>query len=210
MDETEELRRERERVRKLEEELSSWHGGVIEKLTPEELASTVHTQQVESLTYHLLKLRQRISQLEAEIKSREDDVEKAHETVESLEDELESKTVELQEVKAHTEPEREQASGQRISAAVLVSDDEIDELLEDIVSEPKKPKLKASKRTFRDFVRLVRRMERIKLFDASLLLDVGQEVILKWARKLEAKGYVVVEGRGEKRVVATEKMLRTR
>jgi chromosome segregation ATPase len=210
MDAGEELEQERERIRKLEEELSFWQDRAIEKLTPEELASTVHAQQLESLTYHLLKCRQAISQLKAEIKSKEKDVERAHETIESLEDELESKRGELEELRTHREPEGVEGAGQRISAAVLVSDEELDELLESVVSEPKTPKLKASKRTFRDFVRLIRRMERIKLFDASLLLDVEQEDIMKWARKLEARGYVVVEGGHEKMLISTEKMLRTR
>ena len=211
MDQGKELEEERNRRLKLEKDLAALQDRIIGKLSPEELASTIHAQQLDSLTYHLLKCRQRISELEAELKSKDRELEKARETMESLEDEMDSKRVEFEELKEGYESEKPEPAGQRTSAAGMVSDEELDELLESVVSERPRLRPKASKRTFRDFVRLLRRMERIKLFDASLLLDMSQEEVLKWAGKLEGKGYVAVEGgRHDRMLIATKKLLSTR
>jgi len=222
MDQGKELEEERNRRLKLEKDLAALQDRIIGKLSPEELASTIHAQQLDSLTYHLLKCRQRISELEAELKSKDSkleaelkskdrELEKARETMESLEDEMDSKRVEFEELKEGYESEKPEPAGQRTSAAGMVSDEELDELLESVVSERPRLRPKASKRTFRDFVRLLRRMERIKLFDASLLLDMSQEEVLKWAGKLEGKGYVAVEGgRHDRMLIATKKLLSTR
>ena len=210
MDVNKELEEERARRVKLEEELAAWHNRAIDKLAPDELALTIHTQQVESLTYHLLKCRQTLTELEKQLKSKEADLKSALDNIESLEDELDSKRKEIEELKKNgVGPEKGQA-GQRIGVGALISDEELDTLLESAVAEQHKPVKKEPRRTFKDFVQIMRRMERIKIFDAALVLGVSQEEIVHWAKRLQQKGYVSIEGFREKTIVATDKLLRTR
>ena len=208
MDPSKELEEERARRIKLENELAAWHDRALDKLTPEELAQTVQKQQLETLTYNLLKSQQRIRELEVKLRSRDKESARAGENMESLEDELESKTREVAGLEKRIKSMEESPTGQRIDFASIASEEDLDTLLESAVSEPLKKK--EPKKTIKDLVHLIRRMERIKLFDASLLLDVSQDEIIEWAEKLKKKGYVTVEGYREKTLVASDKLLKTR
>ncbi|MBD3388607.1 MAG: hypothetical protein GF416_06020 [Candidatus Altiarchaeales archaeon] len=210
MDASKELEEERIRRIKLEEELSAWHQSAIDRLTPEQLAMTVQAQQMESLTFHLLKCRQQITELQKKLSEKERKIESAEAKAKALERKLKKRERDFREFKEESASLEGGLGGQRFGVGGLPSDDELDSLLESTISESHPPKRDKPRNNVKDFIQLIQRMGRIKLYDASLLLDVSQETIVKWAEGLEKKGYVRVEGAREKTLVASDKLLKKR
>ena len=205
----------------LEEKLATWHNAALDKLTPEQVASTVQTEQIESLTFHLLRQRQTVADLTGRLAAKEKELASAVENIESLEDELDAKNKELDKAKKAPPAERpaavesrEQAAGQRFGISGIPTDEELESLLAPAVMRDAEaaaaPKQRKSSKTFKDFIQLVRRMEQIKLYDAALVMDMNQDDILIWTRALERKGYLTLHGLREKTIIATDKLLKTR
>ena len=196
MDAAVELKLERERRIKLEEELSLWHKQVLDELTPEERAVAVQTQQLEGLTYHLLRSQKALEAKQRELGEKDEKLREALGHITSLEEKIRS----LEERNSEAEH-----SGQDFGVGELPSDKELDFLLHEEKPEDK-PK---RKRTLRDFLLIMKRMRRIKMLDASILLDVDSKTILQWSTLMSKKGYLRMEGGGEDRVlIAKDRLLR--
>jgi len=227
MDLNEELAHERARRIKVEEELGEWHRNLAKTLSPEQLAAAIEKQQLEALTFHLYMQRRITSELEAKYMEREKELALVVENVKSLEKRLGEKDREIEKLRNESEKLQKSAKaaepplkGQRFNASWIPSDEELDNILsaKQQVPTPEKAQAggvtaqKAPKepKSFKDFIQLVRRMERIKLYDAALLMDMPQDDIIVWARALERKGYLTVHGLREKTLIATDKMLKTR
>jgi hypothetical protein len=224
MDLKDELRGERERRIQLERELEFWHNSQITKIDPEILAQAIQTQQIETLTYHLMKQRQLASDLDTKLKAKEKELELAVENIKNLEKQLEEKPKNAETAKRVPEPPKRPPepapAGLKFGTSWIPSDDELDTILSQTPAGPSGDRrqgiqqetlrTKRDTKTFRDFIQLVRRMERLKLYDAALLMDTNQDDVLIWARALERKGYLVIQGLREKTIVATDKMLKTR
>jgi hypothetical protein len=224
MDPKDELQQERERRKQLEKELEFWHNSQITKIEPEILAQAIQTQQIETLTYHLMKQRQLVSEIDAKLKAKEKELELAVENIKSLEQQLEEKSKAAESVKRVPEPPKKPSepalTGQKFGVGWIPSDDELDSILSQTpafqsaerkpATQPETARAKRDTKTFRDFIQLVRRMERLKLYDAALLMDMNQDDVLIWARALERKGYLSIQGLREKTIIATDKMLKTR
>jgi len=205
MDPGKELDEERARRIRLEQELANWHNNAIDRLTPEQLAMAVQAQQVESLTYHLLRCRNEIDELKKRVASREKELSDAVNNIKYLEGKLDEKTQMLDKL---IERERatvaQETAGQRFGAGTMPSDDDLDRIIDDSI----RPRREEPPRTVRDLVQIMRRMERIKLLDASILLDVDPHIISKWANQLASKGYIVVQGTDDNRVLVARDKLR--
>jgi hypothetical protein len=224
MDPMEELQKERERRIQLERELEFWHNSQITKIDPEILAQAIQTQQIETLTYHLMKQRQMVADAQAKLNAKEKELELAVENIKNLERQIEDKSKAAEPSKRAPEQPKKTPeltpTGQKFGASWIPSDEELDSILSQTPSSqtadrkpsasPESARAKRDTKNFRDFIQLVRRMERLKLYDASLLMDMNQDDVLIWARALERKGYLVVQGLREKTIVATDKMIKTR
>jgi sensor domain CHASE-containing protein len=222
MDQKEELEQERTRRIQLEQELANWHAEAAKSLTPEHLAATIQRQQIETLTYHLLLQRKLVADLEAKASAKDKDLSLAVGNIKSLESELSAKIKELERLRKETDvrPASKIQSGQKFSASWIPTDDELDTIMSSApakvtverpqpAAQDSAPRRKDPK-SFKDFIQFIRRMERVKLFDAALIMDTGQDEVMQWAEGLQRKGYVVIEGLRDKTIVATEKMLKTK
>ena len=211
MDLRDELEKERARRMRLEEELAQWQNSAIQKLKPDEIAETIMRQQVETLTFHLLKQRQMTDELNAQLRAKEKELALAVENIKSLEQELYAKEKEIGRARKVAPAEAEPA-GKGPAPRPLPTDEELDSILQS-ASEPHDPaqayKARREEKTIKDLVLIMRRMGRIKLFDAALLLDRNQEEVLRWALKLEHSGYLTFQG-PQKTLIATEKLLEKR
>jgi len=220
MDQQKELEQERARRITLEKELEFWLRGAIEKLTPQDLASAVQTQQVETLTYHLLKSRQQVEELKTQISGREKEIALAVENIKSLERELEMKSKaadrlsqDIGKLKQQVdELQRQQEAQQREGSIGLAPPSALvtlthPEVVRSIASPPKSDKPK----TIKDMIQLISRIQRVKLLDAAILLEVKPETVSQWAENLAARGYIEIQGAAEKKTIAaTDKLLRVR
>jgi hypothetical protein len=219
MDAKDDFAQERERRIKVERELEFWHNKAIETVSPDQLAAAIQTQQIETLTYHLLKQKQRADGLDAALRDKEAQLSAAVKNIESLEDELDERKRELAKYGAAQDAPRRDApqaapAGQRFNVSGIPSDEELDKLLEPETPAAEKAEQAAQKpakqpKNIKDFIKVMRRMERLKLFDAALLMDVEQEEVLIWAKALEAKGYISWTS-ADKTFTATVKLLNTR
>jgi hypothetical protein len=208
-----ELKLERERRIKVEQELAEWHNGLADRLSADELEPTIQKQQIESLTYHLLVQRRQAAELKGKLEKKEQELKSAVKNIEVLE-----KRLEEYENKPQT-PKIESADtvGQKFGAAWIPSDEELDDLLD---SEPerasahreaddkKSPPKRKKHKPVKDFIQLIKRMERIKLMDAALLMDMGQGELTVWVKALEQRGYVRMDG--DKTIKATKKLISKR
>jgi hypothetical protein len=224
MDSKDELHEERERRIQLERELEFWHNSQMTKIDPEILAQAIQSQQIETLTYHLMKQRQLATEIDTKLKAKEKELELAVENIKSLEDQLEAKTKGVEGLRKEFDSSKKvqdtPPGGQRFGASWIPSDEELDSILSQTpagpagekrtATPPEAQRARRDTKTFRDFIQLVRRMERLKLYDAALLMDMNQDDVLIWARALERKGYLAIQGLREKTIVATDKMLKTR
>jgi hypothetical protein len=216
MDLRDELNQERDRRKKAEEELAKWQIGAIQKLSPEEIAQTIQAQQMEALTYHLMKQKQAVDELTGRMKAKEKELESAVINIKNLEEQVEGFS---REAKKAPEPEpKAEQSGQRFGISGIPTDEELESILHGSGAAatqrpqvaPGMERAKRSPKGVKDFVQLMRRMERIKLYDASLLLDMNQDDVLVWARALERRGYLQVVGLRDKTLLATDRILKTR
>lgn len=216
MEPSDDSRDDLERLRKLEEELAFWHNKAIGSLRPETLAAAVNTQQLEALTYHLLKQKKNTDEAMAKLAAKEKELALAVENIKTLENELDAKRRELEKVHKSSGPPVKaydmQVPGQRFGASGIPSEEELDSLFG---PEPGIPSAVASPskrdpKTFKDFIQLLKRMERLNVYDATLLLDVSQDQVMIWTEPLMKKGYVKFEGLHDKILVATTKMLNSR
>ena len=219
MDPEAELNLERERVRRLEEELAFWQNKAIGTIPPETLASVIQRQQMETLTYHLLKQRKMAEEAASKLKAKEKEHAFAVENIRNLERQTEEQARELAKFAkstAETQTVRETketaAAGQRFGMSGIPSDEDLDMLFATVPQAKQPVQQQAPKRrepkTVKDFIQLIRRMQRVKVYDAALLLDVQPEQVLAWGDALEKRGYVIVEGLRDKTIVASEKMIR--
>lgn len=73
------------------------------------------------------------------------------------------------------------------------------------VGAPPKPR---RKKTIKDFLELMKRLDHIKLLDASILLDTPPERIQQWAKKMSDKQLIIIEGtdRDKQMLYSTNKM----
>jgi hypothetical protein len=220
MDPRDELNEERKRRIQAEEELASWQNNAIQNLPPEQIAANIQRQQLEALTYNLMRQKQFVDDLSRKLQAKEKELTEAVANIKNLESQIEDLTEELGKTKkvapAQTAPKGE-TSGQRFGVSGLPTDEELESILststpgsKTIHTSPGMERAKRDPKGFKDFIQLMRRMERIKLYDAALLLDHPQDDVLLWARALERKGYITVHGLREKTLLATDKMIKTR
>ena len=220
MDPKDELNEERARRTKAEEDLAAWQTGAIQKLAPEQIAAAIQTQQLQTLTYHLMKQKQAADEATGRLRATEKELSEAVSHINSLEEELAAKDKELEKLKKGRETKVQPAAepvGQRFGVSGIPTDEELESILSATGSQPKaqrkQPGMERTKRNpkgFKDFIQLLRRMERINLYDAALLLDQNQDDVMLWARALERKGYITIHGLREKTIQATDKMIKTR
>jgi len=67
MEPAEEIEQAKQRIITLEKQLALWQKGALDTLTPEQPAMSLFKQQVETLTFHLLKEKQRNQELVKQI-----------------------------------------------------------------------------------------------------------------------------------------------
>ncbi|MFH1055254.1 MAG: hypothetical protein V1744_04070 [Candidatus Altiarchaeota archaeon] len=213
MDLQAEFEQERARRITLEDELAFWLKGAMEKLTPEELAMTVERQQVETLTYHLLKSRQTINDLNAKLSSKDKELTLAAEKITRLEGDFESKKREVEGLSASlkvSESELEKLIGERSGGEgvdALLSPSGVGQNITQTKTQLT-PKEKEQPKNVKDFLQLMKRIGRIKLIDAAILLDVKPTVVAKWAEQFSGRGYLLIEGTSDRRVLlATERLI---
>jgi chromosome segregation ATPase len=216
MDFQEELERERARRIELERELEFWLKGAMEKLPPDKLALAVRDQQVQALTYHLLKSRQRIDELRKTLSDKESDLKSAVNNIKSLEAELESKEASIERINRKLDDLKELALKiEREQEKQKLAQPEIQAIAttQSYAKTPVKLKGEAPRNitpaSLKDFIQLMQRIKRIKLLDAGILLDTDPKTIKSWALKISGKGFIKIEGKGDKaQLYATEKLLK--
>lgn len=207
MDKDKELQEERAQRMRLEEDLAKWHEKAVDTVSPEVLASTVSAQQLRMLSYNLLKCNQKSAELQKRLREKEAELAKEKDKTRLLNDRLDTAHTELEYMKEHgaAGPEAEAGSG-----GVTLTDEELDSLLAEHTKKGRKKGKEKPRNTVRDFLKMLKRMKRIKLYDASLLLDVPQRELSKWAKGLEKRGYLRFEDASQKTVVATKKLDKSR
>ncbi|MFH0862950.1 MAG: hypothetical protein V1875_07980 [Candidatus Altiarchaeota archaeon] len=220
MDPKDELNEERSRRIRAEEDLAAWQNGAIQKLSPEEIAQVIQTQQLQALTYHLMKQKQAADDAASRLRAKEKELSEAVNNIRRLEEELDSKNKELEKARKDRETRVQPVSqpvGQRFGVSGIPTDEELESILAMPAQQTKAqrvtPGMQRTKRKpkgFKDFIQLLRRMERINLYDAALLLDQNQDDVMLWARALERRGYITIHGLREKTIQATDKMVKTR
>jgi len=215
MDPNKELEEGRVRIRKLEEELAAWQKKAIESMPPEQLAETVQAQQMESLSYHLAKSQKVIEDLNQRLIRKDKELAEAVENIKYLESQIEAARKSVERAGA----EKRQMAGELarfqekehiprgLAYEAMPSDSDFDSILGVDGGGPAKPK--ENPKTIRDFLQLMKRINRVKLLDATILLDVDAKVVSRWAQQMADRGYLTVQGTGDQRILfATDKLLR--
>ncbi len=217
MDLTESLEKATKRILQLEQELAQWQNKELANMSAEELADNVYKQQIETLTFHLLKGRQQVEELTKRNLADGQEIHEALTEISNLHRELEIKAEIIDKLKKLSELKREiqAAEDKKAETATAKQPSDADYIKSfqqakpsgavfDVQVAPKKPK------TIKNFIDLMSRLDRVKLLDASILLDVSPDAIEEWASTLEGKGLVLVEGtdRDKKTLFATENIKR--
>jgi len=196
----ERLKASEEALEKSEAQLGEWHRRAMDKLSSEDALVLLHSEQLSSLTYHLLKYQNLVSELEVElaIARKELDVDRK---ILSPSNGAKDKP----EKKASVD---ESNSGQRIGATEILSDDELSQFLgmEEVHKELQK---KPSKR-IRDLIDLIIRLQRVKVVDASILLDVDKGLMNVWVEKLKSKNLIQVDGASDPVLLSTGSLVKLR
>jgi chromosome segregation ATPase len=191
----------------LEQQLAQWQKSALTGLTPEQLAESAYRQQIETLTYHLIKCREQVDNLGeqlGQLKNAIDDEKKGKEQafteINNLHKELDIKEQIIEKLKQITELKKQIDMEESKAAATLPAIPQQmqqpavsyriqqQQLSVGPITRPKKPK------TIRDLLDVMTHIERIKLLDASILLDIDPAEIMSWSLKLQKKGFVVIEG----------------
>jgi predicted RNase H-like nuclease (RuvC/YqgF family) len=218
MDIAESLEKATQRIIALEQELGEWQKTALDKVPPSQLSDRITKQQIETLTFHILKARQQIDDLNKQNFRKKREIESALEEIRKLHLELDIKAkivdklktlCELKKQQDEVEAQKAREDKAQVNAARQASDsasknqiprrNPIGEIL---------PKGHKSKNTLKDLVELMSRIDHMKLLDASILLDVPPETIDIWSHKLAKKGLLVVEGKSidKKQIFATDKI----
>ncbi len=213
MNPEQELIKANQRIIQLETELAQWQHGAIDKLTPEQLATNVLREQAETLTYHLLKATADLEKKNQILSEKDSDLENAKKTIEYMDLQLQThkqiieKLKQLSEMRMHVDIQPIQ--GQRSSAAGLAPQNEVNQVID--MSHHMQPSKKEPK-TIHDFISLVKHVERVKLMDASMIMDTEPRMIYDWCKKLESKAYVEIGGHDLEHMIvfATRKLLKTK
>jgi hypothetical protein len=218
MDQQKELEQERARRITLEKELEFWLKGAIENLTPEQLAQAVQSQQVETLTYHLLKSRQQVDELKAQLSARVSELANAVENIKRLERDLDGKSKaqeklsqDIGSLKRQVEDLQKEEEMAAMSAKVQFAPTQAPGSIVQVEAQHAIPLLPKSDKpkTIKDMIQLMSRIQRVKLLDAAILLEVKPETVSVWAEDLAARGYLEIQGAAEKKTLtATDKLLR--
>ena len=214
----------KKRIIELERENAKWQKNALDYLPPEELAHDILGQQVETLTFHLLQSQKVIDDLKKQLVEKTNQLKENFLIVQNIRTQLETKEeiiVKLNDLlnvsglntspkpsfsKQSKSSQTPDVSGQRAGAAALVSEDEVRDLIG--IHVKTEAVTKNQTKTIADFIHLLRRIKRVKLLDASILLDVPPKLIDFWAEKLKSKGFVSVEGidRDKKMIFANPKI----
>jgi len=207
----EELRLTNEQIKKYENEVAEWHKRAISegKVSPDEIVHTIQKEQIDALTYYLNKEHQKRIELESEIKKKEEELKKAHENILKDEDELKRTKEELADKQKELREERQKRleSEERIVPPAAIVEVDEDDLISEALREQKAEKksekrgdgitidlgIPTGKTNIKDLLKLVSRMNRIKMIDAAIILDIDKTVVSKWAKFLEKKGYIKIE-----------------
>ena len=198
----EKLRNAEEALARCENQLTEWHKRTLDSIQPGPTIDLIMREQINSLTYHLLKSQQRIQELESELV-------KARKELEGMKNIFTPSKPGPDKPEAKHEPLAEDSTaGQRISASELLSEEELAELLGmEKVHEAFK---RRESKTIKDLIDLLIRLQRVKVVDASILLNVDKGLINVWVEKLKSKNLVQVEGARDPLLISTNLLVRVR
>jgi exonuclease VII large subunit len=205
------LRRVEEELLKREAELDEWYRRSIQDVSPDDLYAIAAGEKMESLTYHLLKYVERVRGLERELSEKEAELGKKDVEIRELRHDLEE-AIRVMEKKAGEVEEAvekpgevEESVGQRIDVAEIPSEKELDGVLLEVGRTQKYE----SSSEMREFVKLVARVKRLRVTDASILMNLDKKRILEWVELLKKKDFIHIKPvKRDKLLIATDKLLR--
>jgi len=192
-----------EALARCQTELAEWHSRALDQISGEEIISIVQKERVNSLSYDLLKAQNRIAWLEAELARSQKELDEVKNILKPSRD--------LDQRKKDFKPEAkpvDDSTGQKISASEILSEDELAGLLgmEEIQKELKKKESK----TIKDFMDLLIRLRRVKVVDASILLNVDKGLMNVWIDRLKSKNLIRVEGGRDPILTSTDSLVKVR
>jgi|GEM_PF-5674653 len=223
MDHDKELSEANRRIAKLEQELAEWQTAAIETMEPEKLAENVLKQQVETLTFHLLKSAQDLENKNRSLSKARSDLTESKKQLDYMQQQLETRQQIIEKLKQLIQL-KEQAiaspksfapvsmnipDGMRAGVAQLAPETDVKRAID--FSRHTHPTARR-KKNIHDFINLIKHVERIKIKDAEMLMDTDKKTILAWAEKLEERQYVLIEGFSDdsKMIVASRKLIRSK
>ena len=202
----ERLKKAEEAIAVMDSELNGWHNRALDGISPGEIVGVIHKEQLNSMAYYLFKAQARITELEEELASTKRELEKLRNIFRPSKEEPKKDLSEKE--KAPAAPVEASKSGQRISAGEILSEEEVAGLLgmEEIHEEFKKKE----SRSIRDFIDLIVRLQRVKVVDASILLNVDKGLMNIWVDKLGKRKLIQVENPKDPIVVCTDGLVKVR
>jgi len=195
MSEVDELKQEikglEQEVQKREEMIAGLQERLVKKVGPEDVATYLDSQHVDSLRYHLSRERKRSQRLK-------DKLEQANRELDEKEREINDLKIKLREQEQGKtgSPEKTeeggqpgiQKKGQDFDMGEIVSEEEIDEVLS--MRESRKKKHKGISGTARKYIKFLAKHKKIKIPDAALLLKADRRKLAKITKKLRKKKLV--------------------
>lgn len=194
-----------QRIKQLEKDLARWEQGAIERLSPEELASNVLREQTQALTYHLMRTSKGLEQKSRLLSEKEKELEAAKKTIKFLDQQLDNRQKIIEKL-------RQLITVFKSSAPIGGASEESGDIYPDKSMQKHIMPPKREKKSIQDFISLIKHVERVKLMDASMILDTSPKTIYSWAKLLNSKGYADIGGSElEKMVVfATKRLLNSK
>lgn len=220
-----ELKREAEERQLRDGQLSEWHRKAIEQqgLHKDELLKTIEREQLEAVSFHLMKEHQKRMMLEKILQEKDEEIREHKNTIDYVKKALGKAEIELVSRGEELTEERRRRLGfeENLHAHERISDTLEEQLLKDLdlkMSEligvsigmgleqgvsgvSMKTASRVSKgvsqggrgRTIIDLLKLVLSTGRVRFMDAAIVLDVNKVVVKKWVGILKEKGLVELE-----------------
>jgi len=175
-----------------ERALASLHSDLIRSLPAEAVVETIARQQTDALSYHLSKARADNQRLKNELKR--------------LQDLLAQREHKIGELNLRIEELESQPAGNESPEDIteLLSKDGMGELVDGIESEsrPSMP------RELRDLIKFLARHNRVKITDASVMLDLDKPKVKQMVDLLRRKNLVSGGVEMHSTVIASERLLK--
>ncbi|HHQ44540.1 MAG TPA: hypothetical protein ENN13_00195 [Candidatus Altiarchaeales archaeon] len=204
MSELEELRA---RVRELEAELvrreqwiASLQEDAVRSMNPEDIIAGIERQQIQSLSYHLMRENRKNIELQAKVREIEKKLGEKEREVNNIKIKL-SEGLEDFDFEVSGKAKK---GGQAIDICEIIPEEEVMELFK--IDTSKKEKRKAPDE-LRELVKFIAKHKNVKIADAAIVLKMDKDRVKKLADCLRAKNLVVGGETLDSTVSATKALL---